>query len=263
MVLELPMMDGLSFPLTFLWALKSLVTCNIFTPEQILRKKNLRVIVVGASKRAEERLFDKSNYWEELIYFLPQSNIELVFVGPEISKEKHKKSFQNSPKLKAFFFKGSFGQYLNYEKSLIVDDTILVGFNTGFGSGDENLRKSFSSDLQIILKRKFLMVFTCSNDHSDLNGEEGVINQIGGKFVLYPRKSPFAAVTVTHVEGQKDSTWSSANSFVYCLQGYTEEKEQQIQEEQQQQQLQKLQQQSSIRRKLSQKSVRQQQDRNQ
>jgi len=41
------------------------------------------------------------------------------------------------------------------------------------------------------------------------------------KYVLYPRKNPFQAVTVLHPPGNREG-WYSANAFVYAVQGTCE-----------------------------------------
>ena len=42
---------------------------------------------MGASGKVEERLFMKTNYYEELTNFFPEMKLQFFFVGPELSPE--------------------------------------------------------------------------------------------------------------------------------------------------------------------------------
>lgn len=96
----------------------------------------------------------------------------------------------------------------------------MVGFNTGFGSGDDRLKASWIVDLKRLLDLELLAMFTCANDHSDLAGERQIMEgTLDAKYVLYPRRSPFSAVTTTHAPGRQADTWACANSFVYAIKG--------------------------------------------
>ena len=48
------------------------------------------------------------------------------------------------------------------------------------------------------------------------------MNELKAKYVLYPRKNPFQAVTVLHPPGQQLTGWYSANAFFYAVQGKSE-----------------------------------------
>ena len=39
-------------------------------------------------------------------------------------------------------------------------------------------------------------------------------------FVLPPQQNPFRAVTTVHAPGRRDDTWSCANNYIYCVQGF-------------------------------------------
>ncbi len=54
-----------------------------------------------------------------------------------------------------------------------------------------------------------------------LSGENELMASLGARYVLSPRKNPFAAVTTLHPPGQK-ALWYSANAFVYAVQGTVE-----------------------------------------
>lgn len=84
------MMDGLSWPLTFLSGLRGLFASGALDPKEYLGVgKVLRVAVLGCSSRAEGRLLTESNYWDELVHFLAPTAVELWLIGPEIAPEAH------------------------------------------------------------------------------------------------------------------------------------------------------------------------------
>lgn len=39
------------------------------------------------------------------------------------------------------------------------------------------------------------------------------------RYLVYPRKNPFAAVTTLHPPGQRETGWYAANSFLYVVTG--------------------------------------------
>ena len=46
---------------------------------------------MGASAKVEERIFIKTNYYEELTNFYPEMELQFYFVGPELSTSNHGK----------------------------------------------------------------------------------------------------------------------------------------------------------------------------
>jgi len=70
------LLDCLSFPATLLQAMEKL---------GLVPGSALRVVVLGASRRAEERTARSTAYWDELAQRFPATEIAVHFVGPEIS----------------------------------------------------------------------------------------------------------------------------------------------------------------------------------
>ena len=56
---------------------------------RLYKHKRLNFVIMGASAKVEERIFIKTNYYEELTNFFPEMNLQFFFVGPELSTEKH------------------------------------------------------------------------------------------------------------------------------------------------------------------------------
>ena len=50
---------------------------------RMYKHKKLNIVIMGGSAKVEERLFLKTNYYEELTNFYPEMNLTLYFVGPE------------------------------------------------------------------------------------------------------------------------------------------------------------------------------------
>lgn len=224
---EPPMLDGCSYPLTLVHVLQLLR----FRPPQ---PGPLHILAIGASSKAEERLLRDSNYWDELCHFLPGTSLELVFVGPEIAAARHKQTVKRGPRLTARSFRGTLGQLLAAEPERYTpSDTLVVGFNTGMGSGLYALMRSWLPDLLALLRRGFVGIFSCANDYSDLKGEVSVFVQLlHAKLVLAPRPNPFKAATVVRENDGDDATgdgderappkgeeWSCSSCYVYAVQG--------------------------------------------
>eukprot|EP00873_Tetraselmis_striata_P002001 jgi/Tetstr1/422265/TSEL_013110.t1 len=216
-VLEPQMIDGLSFPVSFLWALRQLLAMGVAGTQQALRRKRLIIGALGASDRAEERLLLCTNYWQEIGHMFPGSQVDLWLVGPEISKVGSGKSERVLPNMTVSRLRGTTAAFLDKFQG---ENPLIVGFNTGFGSGDAALRHSWKGDLRRILQLNLLSIFTCANDYHDLKCEREIWEkELRAQYVMYPRKNPFAAVTTTHLPGRQQDTWASANSFVYAVQG--------------------------------------------
>ena len=96
---------------------------------------------------------------------------------------------------------------------------------------------------RIVSTCRYVAVFTCANDYSDLRGEMLVHQLLGSNVVLAPSKNPFKAATIVHQpaselqrsnkKGKKgrgakggagnDSgrqpEWSCSSCYVYAVQG--------------------------------------------
>ena len=80
---------------------------------RMYKHKKLNVVIMGGSAKVEERLFLKTNYYEELTNFYPEMNLTLYFVGPEQSQQNHGKTIKKNDRLSAFFFRGKTSEYLD------------------------------------------------------------------------------------------------------------------------------------------------------
>ena len=210
-----PMLDGMSYPLTLVHAMRLL---RLQPP----RPGPFVILIIGASSKAEERLLRDSNYWEELLCFLPGTQLELVFVGPEVDAAYHERQTERG-QLSARCFKGTLGQLLDAEPRHTPDTTLVVGFNTGMGSGLYPLMSSWLPDLLAILRHGFVAIFSCANDYSDLKGELLVFHELlRANVVLPPRRNPFKAATVVREDERERCEWSCSSSFFYAVQGRTE-----------------------------------------
>jgi len=103
------------------------------------------------------------------------------------------------------------------------DNTLVVGFNTGMGSGLYPLMSSWLPDLLALLRHGFVAVFSCANDYSDLTGELMVFHELlGANVILPPRRNPFKAATVVREDAREQCEWSCSSSFLYAVQGRAE-----------------------------------------
>jgi hypothetical protein len=209
-----PMLAGLSYPLTLVYAMHLL---RLRPPAP----GPFTIIVMGASSKAEERLLRDSNYWDELPHFLPNTKLHLVFVGPEVDQAFHERTIDRG-RLSARCFRGTLGELLTAEPYLSRDNALVVGFNTGMGSGLFPLMKSWLPDLLVLLRGGFVAIFSCANDYSDLRGELKVFHtMLRANVVLPPRRNPFKAATVVRESEAALCEWSCSSCYLYAVQGLT------------------------------------------
>lgn len=212
-----PLIDGMSYPLTLVNALQRL---RLPVPNP----GPLTILVVGASSKAEERLARASNYWDELPRLL-RVDCELVFIGPEIAAQHHAHSCHRNVQphwcITTRNFRGTLGAFLAAEPQHTPEQTIVAGFNGGFGSGLFKLMESWLPDLLELLRRGFLGVFSCANDYSDLRGEHALFTELlHAKLVLQPYANPFKAATVVKEPGEAPvCEWACSSAYAYAVQG--------------------------------------------
>ena len=144
-------LDGLSFAMTLV---------RLIALIRMYKHKEVDFVIMGASGKVEERLFVKTNYFEELTNFYPDMKVKFFFTGPELSTENNGKKIEKNPKLSGEFYRGMTSDFLSslgnqkgtnddqeIIKSLDNKKTIFLGFNPGFGSGYEPLIISWAQDI--------------------------------------------------------------------------------------------------------------------
>eukprot|EP00962_Isochrysis_galbana_P023298 scaffold7011_cov112-Isochrysis_galbana.AAC.28 len=122
-------------------------------------------------------------------------------------------------------FRGTLGEFLASEPTIHSENTLIVGFNTGMGSGLWPLMRSWLTDLLAILRGGFIALFTCANDFSDLRGETLVWELLHARFLISPQRNPFKAATIVHeprADASADPEWSCSSCFLYAVCGRDE-----------------------------------------
>jgi len=211
------LLDGLSFPLSLGWVLASSSVrwaCN----GQSSPSRVLHVIVLGATARAETRIWQETSYWQELENLLADKcKPHIEFVGPEVDVVLGPVHCLNPPCAQRF---------LSARPHLSPANTVCVVYNGGFGSvvagGPDHLLLDWLPDLKFLAHSRFLCVFFCANDFADVRGEVAVHSSIlKSHFALVPQRNPFAMATV--YSGDPDSgnerEWFCGNSFAYATCG--------------------------------------------
>lgn len=75
--------DALSWPMTIVNCLSILNVNHEFLTKLIPKKIRLNIIVMGATAKAEERIYCASKgYFEEVIHYFPNLFLSYHFVGP-------------------------------------------------------------------------------------------------------------------------------------------------------------------------------------
>jgi hypothetical protein len=169
--------------------------------------------------------------WQELLHFFPAAQLELVFVGPEIARAAHGRRTRHSGRLTARNFHGTLGELLRAEPNHTAEDTVVVGFNTGFGNASAGMAKGgfalmtgWLPDLLALLRLGLVAIFTCANDYSDLRGEVAIWKTLmHAQFVLPPQQCPFKAATVVRESNDLDvCEWSCSACYLYAVCGCEE-----------------------------------------
>ncbi|KAG1671787.1 hypothetical protein FOA52_000164 [Chlamydomonas sp. UWO 241] len=234
LVLDVAMLDSLSFPLSFLSAMRHVLTTDAGIKDWLYGgMRKLTIAALGTAERAEEHVLRHTNYFLEISHMMPSFEIELWLVGPEMTAAGHLSTNAVGPKLRARCFRGTLADWAA-EQGLLegVPGTsqdarklVVIAFNSGMASGDAALQQSWKADVRRLLRHRVLSVFTCANDHSDLKCESKLMASLGARYVMPPRKNDFAAVTTLHPPGKKETSWYCANAYVYAVQGCTKDKE--------------------------------------
>jgi hypothetical protein len=124
-------------------------------------KEELTIVVMGATGKAEERIFCTTNYFAELTNFYPTARFTLYFAGLELSKERNGQTHRVNERLTGHFHRGSVQDFLDKGLDLPLESTIFIGYNPGFGSGYDLLLYSWAVDLATLLnKGGYPVVFT-------------------------------------------------------------------------------------------------------
>lgn len=221
-----PLLDGLSFPLSLAWMLSGGGAATLPDTKCGSSPPMLNIVVLGATDRAEVRIFKESSYWQELGFLFSGRCVpRLCFVGPELSvpstinDEDGTLFVSTAPPCASRFFKD--------RADMTPDNTVCAVFNGGFGnfvaSGQEGLLWSWLPDLEFISRAGFLTLFFCANDYADLKGESSIhATLLGSQFVVAPRRNPFGMATVYSGDDKSTSEgneWFSGNSFCYATCG--------------------------------------------
>lgn len=246
---EASMIDALSYPLSIIQIINTMITNKLL--DNIMQIKNsillsgkvknktcLNIILIGASKKTEERIGLQSNYFEEIYYYLlcyiftlssddkeretiyNTFSLNICFTGEEVSINNTYTSQVNNKinysfySLKTYeFFKEN---SLDYTKS----NSIIIGLNCGFGAGYKKLTLSWVKDLQLLLKMNYPCGFTFTNDYEDQKGELAVMGYLKAKVINVTDNNNFKSMSIYKNESEaEDNTWSCGNYGFYIVQG--------------------------------------------
>ncbi|RLN92557.1 hypothetical protein BBJ28_00007098 [Nothophytophthora sp. Chile5] len=219
-------LDALSFPVTFLHVTQLLSLC---------RGSELHVLIIGASQKAEQRVWRTTDYWSEIAAFYAEMQVTLHFIGPEVHEHDDDRDKARTSALPlnmtVCHFRGTFGDFQDSQcySDCTPETSVIVGYNTGFGnfidSQHHDLLFSWLPDLYRIAESGIPAIFTCANDYADMSGEFAVQSRvIGARMLLLPKQNPFSAASHLHEEGQRDTAWSRGSSFLYAIHGFDKDR---------------------------------------
>jgi hypothetical protein len=229
---NLCLVDCMSFPLSIAHILSK---CEAFDKQNQLQKfKEINILCIGCSQRAEERILRQSNAFEELLFLLPSyQQIHLWLIGPEISQSSnHCKDFVYNGRIIDFhLFQGNIGSFFRSHSYYLNTSTVIFGFNCGFGNFENPLPRKFDLLLSWLIDLLFLtgtnlpLFFLCANHYADVTGEISIMYHIlGAKMILLPQENPFSfASTLIPPEtawkaNEKPKEFSRGNAYFYGVQ---------------------------------------------
>ncbi len=108
--------DALSYPMTMAYGM-NMAGCD----KTFEGLEELNVVLVGATEKAEQRIFTDSDYFEELNEFARfAKKIMIYMVGPEISMGRHLQSCVKNERLRGYFYKGRTLEFLKGNETRIT-----------------------------------------------------------------------------------------------------------------------------------------------
>lgn len=223
------LLDCLTFPISVAYWIKKLGPSWGWSGKG---KKELNVVVLGATSKAEERVLRETRCWQELGLLLPDTTLHLSMIGPEVS------AYSDSPDVHAPLPPNLHIKLRKMDppcaKRVLTEDkerlsllpaahTLFVTFNGGFGnfvdSGHLGLLWSWVPDLQALSESGAACLFFCANDYADVKGETAIqANLIGSRFLVPPQLNPYHAGST--FQGEGDGSWFCANHSAYITCGF-------------------------------------------
>ncbi len=244
---EASMIDALSYPLSIIQIIDKMISMklldnialikkSILQNSKIKNKTTLNIILIGASKKTEERIALQSNYFDEIYYFLlcyiyslciddkereviyNTFSLNICFTGEEVSTNNSYTSQVNS-KINYSFYSLKTYEFLK-ENSLdfTKSNSIIIGLNCGFGAGYQKLTLSWIKDLQLLLKMNYICGFTFTNDYEDQKGEIEIMKYLTAKVKYLCESNQFKSMSIYKNESEEDA-WSCGNHGFYIVQG--------------------------------------------
>lgn len=216
--------DALSYPMSIINSIDSLknkISSN--SSLKFFKEKNINLIIIGSSHKAEGRIALESNYFDEIYYFMAQEKnsldfkLNLYFVGEEISGDNSTSySSKANEKLIYNFFRGTTGDFLKINAlEFSKNNTLIVGVNCGFGAGYMKLTLSWIKDLSKLLKFNYPMIFTYTNTYEDMLGEYAIFEKFFNvEICLKNEDNEFKSMTVYK---NSEDLWSCGNHGFYII----------------------------------------------
>ena len=126
------------------------------------------------------------------------------------------------PNLTAVCAQKGLCEHLSAE-GLTTENTVIYGCNTGCGSGNLELMRSWASELHGLVTARYLCIMSCANTWGDLRGELLLLEtSLRAKVVMAPSRNPFKGTVVAQSERVESSglrKWFCANYCLYAFQG--------------------------------------------
>mmetsp|Transcript_14997 Transcript_14997/g.15512 ORF Transcript_14997/g.15512 Transcript_14997/m.15512 type:complete len:279 (-) Transcript_14997:15-851(-) len=254
------MVDALSYPYSIIQIIRDFIKLGrldigfLIDNMNLSSKGTINIILLGASQRTEERIALNSKYYDEIYYYLlaeitsfmnktsnttnsnkkelssilKQFKLNIVFTGEEVQSNS---GFLYSSNINYSYFPLKTEQFLKENMfDFSKDNSILIGMNCGFGAGYQKLTFSWIKDLQLVLKLKYLVGFTFTNDYEDFKGEKLIMDYLCANIIEVNMENPFKSMSIYQSSDDKDhdnkssegegkKNWSCGNYGYYLVHG--------------------------------------------
>jgi len=244
---EASTIDALSYPLSIIHIIDKMISMkllenitliknSILQNSKVKNKITLNIILIGASKKTEERIALQSNYFDEIYYFIlcyifslcsEDKERELIyntfclnicFTGEEVSSNNSYISQVNSKINYSFYSLKTYNFFKENSLEFTKLNSVIIGLNCGFGAGYAKLTLSWIKDLQLLVKMNYICGFTFTNDYEDQMGEIEIMKYLTANVRYLCDNNQFKSMSVYKNE-EEENTWSCGNYGFYIIQG--------------------------------------------
>ncbi|KAJ3874218.1 hypothetical protein F5051DRAFT_417392 [Lentinula edodes] len=205
--------EGLSFPLTILYALQNLNNDDVWT-----QRKSLTIHILGASLDKE---FSYSSVFEEILHRLPKvQSLTLLLCGPDlkgmtgstgkaIDMDTCPNCVLKGHKRIHHFEAKTYHEYARGLGDKFVKPDFAIAFNSGLS---QEAVASWAETIRFLVAERIPTAFTSYN-RDEAEAEANILRNSGANLVLGPKRNPWGSQMLIP-EPNKVTGFFASNSWV-------------------------------------------------